>query len=351
MRNRISLIVFSVLIGLAACKGKKEDPKKGQKPPPPAVDVLVVNEQSITNSVEANGTIVSGEFVEIRPEITGRLTYLNIKEGATVPRGAVIAKINDADLRAQLNKVRVQLRLAETTVERYRRLLEIQGINRADYDVAVSQANSLRADINIISADIAKTVIRAPFTGIIGLRQTSTGAYVSPQTILASLQQPNNLRVDFTLPENNANIVSRGKTIVFEVDAATGERRRSTIVAIEPQVSTATRNILVRSRPVETKGLNPGSFVKVYIESGEAKGMMVPTNAIIPDARAKQLVVVKNGKAKFVDVETGVRKEATVEVTSGLKTGDSVIVTGVLFARPNNPVRVRAVKTLEQLGS
>jgi membrane fusion protein (multidrug efflux system) len=340
---------LSFLTLTLACKSKKEDPKKNQKAPPPIVDVIVVNAQSIANTVEANGSIVAGEFVEVRPEISGRLTYLNVKEGTRITKGSVIARINDADLRAQLNKVKVQLNLAQTTVERYAKLLEIQGINRADYDVALNQVNSYRADIGIIQADLAKTIVRAPFTGVVGLRQVSNGAYVSPQTVLATLQQMGDARIDFTLPESYANIIKRGSTVVVETDANGGTRSRATIIAIEPQISTTTRNVLIRARLNETAAVNPGSFVKVYVDAGEANGMMVPANAIIPDARAKQVVVVKDGKANFVDIETGVRKEGAVQVISGLNQGDSVVVSGVLFARPKAPIKVRSVKKLEDL--
>ncbi|MDB5191765.1 MAG: efflux transporter periplasmic adaptor subunit [Segetibacter sp.] len=342
----VILLVGNIMI---ACKGKKDDPKKNQAPPPPTVDVIIVSPQSISNTVEANGSVVSGEYVEIRPEISGRLTYLNVNEGSRIAKGSVIAKINDADLRAQLNKVRVQLSLAQTTVERYSKLLEIQGINRADYDIALNQVNSLRADIGIIQADIAKTVIRAPFTGVVGLRQVSTGAYVSPQSVLATLQQLGNIRIDFTLPESYSNLVTRGSTVVVETDGAGGAKRRATVMAIEPQVSTTTRNVLVRARLLENAGVNPGSFVKVYVNAGEANGMLIPANAIIPDARAKQVVVVKGGKAKFVEIQTGVRQEGAVQVTSGLNAGDSVVISGVLFARPNAVVKVRSVKQLAEV--
>ena len=214
--NRV-FFALSIIVLLLSCKSKKEDPKKNQATPPPTVDVIVVNPQSIPNTIEANGNVVAGEFVEIRPEISGRLTYLNVREGSQIEKGSIVAKINDADLRAQLNKVRVQLKLAQTTVERYKKLLDIQGINRADYDIALNQVNSFRADIGIIQADIAKTVVRAPFTGVVGLRQVSNGAYVSPQTVLATLQQIGNIRIDFTLPESNANIIRRGNTVVVEV--------------------------------------------------------------------------------------------------------------------------------------
>ncbi len=334
---------------MISCKSQKEEPKRNQGQGPTTVDVIIASAKTIPNVIEANGTIVAGEFVEVRPEISGRLTYLNVREGARVAKGSVIAKINDADLRAQLNKIKVQLSLAETTVERYKKLLDIQGINRSDYDIALNQVNSFRADLAIIQADIAKTVIRAPFSGVVGLRQVSTGAYVSPQTILATLQQMQNGRVDFTMPETYSNILKRGNTIRIETDPTDTVRKTATVIAVEPQITTATRNVIVRARLKDSKGVNPGSFVKVYVNAGQENGIMVPANSIIPDARAKQVVVVKGGKAKFIDIQTGIRQEGAVQVQKGLSPGDSVVVSGVLFARPDQPVKVRSVKKLEEL--
>ena len=348
MKYIFPLILLLIVVTIS-CNGKKEDPKKDQKAPPPTVDVIVVTPQTIPNTLEANGSVVAGEFVEVRPEIGGRLTYLNVAEGCRIARGSVIARINDADLKAQLNKVKVQLELAEITVERYKKLLDIQGINRAEYDVALNQVNSFKADIGIIKADIAKTVVRAPFTGLVGLRQVSNGAIVSPTTVLATLQQMGKVRIDFTLPEMYSNILKTGNSVAVETDARGGVKSRATIIAIEPQISTTTRNVMVRARLREGAQVNPGSFIKVYVDAGENNGMMIPANSIIPDARAKQVVVVKSNHAKFVDVETGVRQEGAVQVTSGLNAGDSVVVSGVLFARPDAPVAVRSVKKLEEV--
>ena len=308
------------------------------------VDVIIVKPENIQNTVEANGSVIAGETVEIKPEISGRIVYLNVAEGAQIGRGTVIARISDADLRAQQNKVRVQLDLAKNTVERYKKLLDIQGINKADYDISLNQVNSLNADIQILNAEIAKTVIRAPFSGVLGLRMISMGAYVTPSNVLTTLNKIDKVKIDFTLPESYANLLKRGGEVVVELDNNSG-RRRATILAVEPQISTTTRNIIVRAA-LDGAGIRPGSFVKVYVEAGEASGILIPANAIIPDARAKQVVVVKSGKAKFTEINTGIRKEGSVEVASGLATGDSVVVTGVLFARPNMPVKVRSVKKL-----
>ncbi len=347
MKFVVTAIVSASLL-IASCKQKKDETKKNQAPQATIVDVIIVSPQTISNTIEANGSIVAGESVEIRPEISGRITYLNITEGARIGKGTLIARINDADLRARQNKIRVQLELAENTVGRYKKLLDIQGINKADYDIALNQVNSLKADIQILNAEIAKTVIRAPFTGVLGLRMMSNGAYVTPQNVLTTIQLVDKVKIDFTLPESYANVIKKGNVVEVETDRNGGTRRRATILAIEPQINTSTRNILVRAA-LQGAGVSPGSFVKVYINAGDDQAILVPANAIIPDARAKQVVLVKNGKAQFTQIQTGIRKEGSVEVTSGLQNGDSVIVTGVLFARPNSDVKVRSVKQLAEV--
>jgi membrane fusion protein (multidrug efflux system) len=349
------LYAFSVLLFLSSCKAKSEETKKTEKqgkqsaPPPTIVDVIIAGSQNISNTLEANGSVVASEFLELRSEVSGRLTFLNVSEGSRVGRGTVVAKINDAELRAQRTRVLSQLGLAKTTVGRFKKLLDIQGINQADYDVAVNQVNTLNADLGVIDAQIAKTVVRAPFSGVVGLRQVSNGAYVTPADVIATLQKVDRVKIDFTVPENYAGVIKRGSSVVVEVPATLPIKTRATILAVEPQVSTTTRNVIVRAALDGGTNLNPGTFVKVYLETGSSAGIMVPANAIIPEARAKRVVIVKNGKAVFTDVQTGLRQAGSVQVVSGINAGDSIVVSGVLFAKPNAPLKVRSVKKLEEV--
>lgn len=340
------------LVGLvAACKGKTAA-NKPRENPPTMVDVMIAASSPVTNVIEANGTVIANESVDLRPEVSGRLTYLYVPEGMKVAQGTVLARVNSADLQAQMQKSQVQLDLALTTVQRLKTLLDVGGVNQSDYDIAVNQANSLRADIEYTKTLIDKTVIRAPFSGVIGLRQVSPGAYVSPTTVIASMQQLTRAKIDFTLPEQYSNMIKIGAVVEVEVDAANEKKERATIIAMEPEAIRQTRNIIVRA--VFEKDLpNPGAFVKVYVGSvgGNQRAIMVPTNTIIPDDKNSQLILVKNGKASFVNVQTGLRTESNVEITKGISEGDSIIVTGVLFARPNLPVKVRSVKTIDQLGA
>jgi membrane fusion protein (multidrug efflux system) len=331
-----------------ACKAKT-DTTVPKAAPPTVVDVLVASPQAINNIVEASGTVVAGEYVELHPEINGRLTYLNVPEGRPVTQGAILARINDADLQAQVAKSKVQLDLAQKTVDRYKKLLEVQGLNQSDYDLALNTVNGLKADIDYTQTLIDKTVIRAPFSGTVGLRQVSPGAFVTTNTIIATILQLDKVKVDFVLPEEYSNIVRVGAAVSVETDAATQTRHRAVIIAMEPQVNLATRNLKVRAL-MEGGNANPGAFVKVNVSAGiDKKAIMVPTNAIIPEDKNNQLILVKDGKAVFVNVQTGLREANNIEITKGVSPGDTVVVTGVLFARPQGPLKVRDVKTLEQL--
>lgn len=350
--RQVKFIPFHLIVCFAvasvACKGK-EAATKPKEAPPTVVDVIIATEQGISNSVEANGSVVANEFVELHPEVSGRLVYLNVAEGHAVAQGTLIARINDADLQAQLAKSKVQLDLAQKTADRYQKLLAVNGLNQADYDNALNQVNSLKADMQYTQTLIDKTVIKAPFSGVLGLRQVSPGAYVTPGSIIVTIQQLSKVKIDFTLPEEFSDMIKKGNRVDVEVDAADARRKKAMVVATEPQVNLATRNLKVRALLQEGTA-NPGAFVKVFIDAGaNKKAVMIPTNSIIPDDKNSQVILVKSGKASFVNVKTGIRENNNVEIVEGIQPGDSVVVTGVLFARPKAPLKVRSVKTLEQL--
>ncbi len=351
MRHLCTAIILSAFL-FNACKTKKDDSKAKGAGAPVIVDVIVAATQTVSNTIEANGSIVASESLELHPEISGRITYLNIPEGKRIGKGTVLARINDADIRAQINKIKVQLDLANITLQRYKKLIDIGGLNQADYDAALNQTSSYRADISVLQAELSKTILRAPFSGVIGLRQTSTGAFVTPASIIATLQKVDRVNVDFTVPDEYGNMIKKGAYVAVETNSSTKQRQRALIIATEPQLNTSTRNLLVRSA-LEGGGtfVNPGTFVKVYINGGTAQpSIMVPANAIIPEDINKLLVTVKNGKAVYVNIETGIRQAANVEVTKGVNAGDTIVVSGVLFTKPNAPVKVRSVRKLEETG-
>jgi membrane fusion protein (multidrug efflux system) len=346
--KKLCFIELILCICMLAChsKDKSKEPKKS---PPPVVDVIVAHPQTISDSIEANGTVISNDFVELHTEATGRITYLNVPEGKFIKKGTVIARINDEDLIANLNKSKAALVLAQSYLDRLKPLLAVQGVNQADYDAAANTVISTQADINYTQALIDKTVIRAPFDGVVGLRQVSIGAYVSNADIIATMQQVENLKIDFTVPEDYSNYVRTGATVQIILDGTTDTlKHTATILAIEPQANTATRNLKVRAVLKDNARANPGAFVKVFVTQNTSRqSILVPTNCIIPSDINKQLILVKNGKAQFTNVTTGVRLQSSVEITQGASAGDTVVVTGVLFAKDKNAVKVRKILTLQ----
>ncbi|KAF0199706.1 MAG: RND family efflux transporter MFP subunit [Bacteroidetes bacterium] len=330
-----------LLATFISCKSGNNDKAGNKGKPPVPVDVMVAVNSGFSSDIEVNGTVLSEEMVELHPEISGRITYLNIPDGASVKAGTILARINDADLQAQLQQQKVQLDLAEKTELRLRQLLAVNGIDQAAYDAALSQVNLFNANISVLNAQIDKTVIRAPFTGRLGLRLVSEGAYVSPATIIGTLQQTDRIKIDFSVPEAYESLVKIGKTITVRTNGSK-ESIAAVISAIEPQINPATRNLRVRAR-LSGGMISPGAFVKIFLNE-KVSGIVVPTNAIIPDALSSQVVLVKGGKAVFQNVETGIRNSDMVEITGGLAVGDTVIVSGVLYVRPNGDVRIKKVR-------
>lgn len=338
MRN--SFLYFIVLM-MIACGGDKKSSAPAT-PPPTSVDVIIAGYTETANILECNGTVLAAEMVELHPETSGRLVTVSMSDGGVVKRGTLLAKINDAELQAQLRQQLVQLDLARKNKARFEKLVAINGVNQADYDAAVSQEASLTAAVDITRAQIEKTEVRAPFDGVLGLRQISAGAYVKPENILGTIHEAGPLRVDFTLPEQYAGRLKKGTSI--RIITGTGDTVQSKVTAFDPQVNSVTRNIKARAI-VSSPALLPGAYVKVQL-GNTVKGILVPTQSIVPDAVSDKLMLVKEGKGKFVNVKTGFRTPDLVEIVDGVMEGDTIIVTGVLFVRPKTEVKVRAVKDL-----
>ncbi len=345
----ICLIVLSLTaFSLISCSSKRKQEVTAQQkagPRPPArVDAFLVKAETISESIEVPGTIVADEATEIHPEVSGRITGLYIKEGAYVNKGALLAKLYDGDLQAQRKKLEVQLKIAQTTEDRHQQLLEIGGISRQDYDLTALQVSNLRADLDIIRTSIAKTEIRAPFSGKLGLKGISTGAYVTPQSVITSIQKTSALRIDFTVPEKYTSQIKKGQYINFTIE---GSNRNYTavVIATESGIAETTRSLTIRAQVKgDDGGLVPGGFAKVKLAfAPDNNALLIPTQSVIPQARGKKVYVYKNGQAEFVDVTTGVRDSSMIQITSGLTQGDTVITTGLLSLKPEAKVTIKQI--------
>jgi membrane fusion protein (multidrug efflux system) len=317
-------------------------PASGQ-PQEISLQGFVAKSKDLSNNVVASGTLMPAEQVEIHPEVAGRIISLNINEGKAVAAGTLLVKLYDADLQAQLRKLLVQKENQEKIVERSKKLLSADNISQQDYDLTTTQLNSILSDIDLVKAQIEKTQVRAPFSGIIGLRNVSLGAYVTPTTMIAKLQQVNPLKIDFFIPEKYSSTVSEGENVSFSVDGFPNDFTGK-IYAIEPDIDQATRSLKIRALVNNPSAkLHPGAFAKVNLDIENITAVIIPTQAIIPQTRGKKVVISKNGKAVFQDVVTGLRDENNIQVTSGLAAGDTVVTTGLLFVKPDQNLKFTKV--------
>jgi len=302
---------------------------------------LVASSKTINATVEVPGTILANESTEIHPEVSGRVVQLNIKEGAFVTQGALLAKLYDEDLQAQLRKLDVQLKIAEETEKRQSQLLKIQGISQQDYDLSLLQVHNLNADKDLLRTTIRKTEIRAPFSGKLGLRNISPGAYVTPQTIVTTISQVTQLKLQFSIPEKYGAQLKIGQNIDFTIDGVP-KKFTANIIATEAGIAENTRSLAVRAIIKDKDGtLLPGAFAKVRLALEKSEdAIMVPNSSILPQGRSKFVFLYRNGKAKQTEITTGVRDSTNIQVMTGVNKGDTVITTGLLYLRPDVDVKL-----------
>jgi membrane fusion protein (multidrug efflux system) len=322
---------------LSACSSKDKDAaaKKNAPRPPSRVEGYVVTPQALSQDIEMPGSLTPFEETEIHPEVAGRVTGIYFKEGANVSQGSVLVKLYDGDLQAQLKKLEVQLKVAQQTLSRYEELAKIQGVSQQEVDLNRLSMNNIIADISIIKTSISKTSLRAPFSGKLGLRNISMGAYVSPATLITTLRKVSQLKMEFTVPEKYGTQMQPGHMVSFSSEGST-KNYAARVIATENDIAEESRSLKVRAVVDKPDAqLIPGSFVKVQIPLGKNDAaLMIPSQAVIPKARTKEVIVYRGGIASMETVTTGIRDSSNVEITSGLKAGDTIILTGLLTIKP-----------------
>jgi membrane fusion protein (multidrug efflux system) len=349
MRSNRPLLIGLVVVALLAiiiypklnlsCGDAGDAGMAGRGPAALPVSVHIIEPTELKNRIFTTGTILANEQVELTSEASGRVTSILFDEGKPVRKGELLVKINDAELQAQLLKEQYSLKLAEDKEARGRQQLAIEAISKEDYDVLLNELNTVKAQVQLIEAQIAKTEIRAPFDGTIGLRFVSLGSYISSNTRIASILDVNPVKLDFSVPEKYVSLVHVGDRISFYIEGIDGEHQGE-VYAVEPRIDPATRTLLLRARSDNPAGaILPGAFAEVRLILEQVdNAMMIPTHALIPELNGHKVFVVKNNAAAPRPVKIGVRTENDVQITEGLAPGDSVITSGILQIRPGLPV-------------
>ncbi|TDE49871.1 efflux RND transporter periplasmic adaptor subunit [Flavobacterium sp. GT3P67] len=307
-----------------------------------SVNGIVATPQTFDNNLSLSGSIEANEQVEIRSEVSGIVEAIYFKEGSNVSKGQVLFKVNDLELRAQLRQTSTREGLASENERRAKLLLQKEAISQEEYDLARADLKSAQAQSQLIQAQIAKTSVRAPFSGRIGLRSISPGTYITPAILVAKLVNTGKLKITFSIPEKYASQVKTNTNISFTVSGST-EKYTAKVYAIEPEVAVATRTLQVRAIADNKSGkLLPGTFADVELPLDIIKdAIVVPTEAIIPVQNGKKVFISSNGQAKEVMIETATRTDASILVLSGLKAGDTIITSGVMSLKNETPVTVK----------
>lgn len=305
------------------------------------VDGVVLKKTDFSNRLEITGSIEANESITSRSEISGLVTGIFFKEGGHVKKGNLLVKINDIDIRAQLQEAITKENLAASNENRAKQLLEKGAISQEEYDISLAELQILKSQIQLIKAQLAKTSIIAPFSGKVGLRSISVGEYITPNTVITNIFDLSTVKVNFSIPERYASQIKIGQNISFDITGSP-ETYTGKIYAIEPGVNPQTRTLQLKALATnKDERLIPGFFAKINLPLTTIEdAILIPTEAVIPVLDGKVVYTTKNGKATQVSIETGTRTAEDILVLSGLAVGDTVLTTGAMALRPGANVKV-----------
>ncbi|MEX1189124.1 MAG: efflux RND transporter periplasmic adaptor subunit [Bacteroidia bacterium] len=338
----VAFIIVLVVLRLTVFSGTEEGKPSaaGERPAIP-VTAVITSTQALQQSIPSTGTLLAFESVDLMPETAGKIISLNINEGKRVNKGELLVKLNDEEQQANLRKIEVTIKLQEDKLSRQDQLFKIQGVSQEERDQTQQLLDAAKAEKAYYQALINKTEVRAPFSGVLGLKNVSEGAFVSTSTNICSLYKTEQLKLDFSIPERYSSMMKIPLVVTFNVQGNNREYSAE-VFAIQPGVDQSTRSVRLRAK-VENPGgeLSPGRFAEVSVPlANNENAIMVPTQCIVPVLKGQQVWVSKNGQAKPVDVQVGFRNDKFIEVTSGLSPGDTVITSGIMSLRPGTGVRV-----------
>lgn len=349
--QRIRIVIPLLGILLIACETKPEK-SAGETPTANAdasklqVDIIIAQEQLLNHEEAVVGTMTSNREVSIVSEVPQKITQVAFKDGNYVPQGAVLYTLNDSDIRSRLKQVDAELELAQLNKERMGNLLKTETVRQQEYDEAFMRFRSIEAQQELLHAELAKTVIRAPFSGKIGISKVYLGAYVSPGAELVMLQDQSSIKINFSVPEKYLLLIQTGEKIKFTSELS-GQEYTATIIATEPGLDVQGRSLQVQAITNNADGqFRAGLSAKVYFRVTDkgARGILVPTEALAPGDKGYTVFVIKNGVAKPVEVTISNRTETDAIITSGISTSDSIIVSNMMRLGDGTPVKALVSK-------
>lgn len=303
------------------------------------VNAVVVKTGTLSDEITVTGILLPDEEVDLSFETSGQVVDIKFNEGTHVKKGQLLAKVNDRKLQAELKRLSAQMKLAKDRVYRQHTLLQHDAVSKEAFEKVTTDLATLEADIEIIKAQIELTELRAPFDGIIGLRQISVGTYATPQTIVSKLTRIVPLKVEFSIPERYSMDINRGTSLNFSIDGVL-RTFPAKVYAKESAIDINTHTLTIRAIYANTDGkLTPGRYASINLKKQEIKNAIaIPAEAIVPEMGKDKVFLYKSGKAQPVELKLGLRTENMVQVLKGLNVGDTLITSGTLQLRTDIPV-------------
>ena len=326
--------VVMVMVGALGCGGAEAGDTPGEGSgsfPPTPVDVAEAKQDTVIDEINANGQIEAVQAIELRPEVEGRLVAVLVREGTEVREGTPLFKVDDAELRAQVARLEAERDLAAQALERQRDLMARNAASQADLEQAEANARSAAAQLELQQIRLDRTVVRAPFTGVVGQRFVSLGDYVTTSTRLTTLQTVDPQRATFTVPERYAERLAAEQRITFRVAAVSDRQYEGTVEFVDPVVELPARTITVKARvPNPERVLKSGMFIEVRLATDvRPDAVVVPEDAILPLQGVDYVWVIADGTASRREVRLGVRTPGFVEILNGVSAGEQVVVGGL----------------------
>jgi len=343
------LAVLLLLAAPAACK--KANSAAGGGPGGAGgfampVEVSPAIRDTVVDAIAATGQIEAIQSIELRPEVSGRITDILVREGQEVGQGTPLFKVDDAELKAQAAQAEAERQLARQALERTKQLITQNASSTSDLEQAEAKSRGADANYDLLKTRLDRTVVRAPFSGVVGRRLASIGTYVSSLTPLITLQSVNPQYASFDVPERYADRLRRGQLVSFQVAALPGKNFSGEVVFVDPVVALPGRTILIKARVPNTEHrLQAGMFIEARLATDiRPNAVVVPEDALLPMQGSTFIWVIKGGKADRRQVSVGVRTAGWAEVQGGVEAGDSVVVGGGERLFPSAPVMARVVE-------
>ncbi len=344
----LAILAAAALFGALTWADRTASSGSGGGRPPTPIIVAPVGEGVFADRLEALGTARANESVEITAKVTETVSRVAFEDGDPVERGQILVELTDEEEGADLAEARASLLEAQQQLDRISGLVTRGNATRSSLDTATSSRDQARARVRAIEARLADRLIRAPFSGVLGLRQVSPGTLVSPGTVITTLDDVNPIKLDFAIPETFYAAVSVGLPVSALADAYTGETFTGTVSVIDTRIDPVTRSVLVRSElPNDDLRLRPGMLMRVEVTKNERTALMVVESAIVPVDTRTFVLRVKDETVERVQVEIGARKPGFVEILSGVEAGDLVVAAGTNRVRAGAPVRIVETRQID----